>query len=99
VEGERRFEDLRRRIAGCVGVLELAAYGLEGDLLLVCKGVEERLSGFKGRDVGGFGIGDRDCGEDISISNRGVSCEALAGEDGGSGVAEALFNEAFSRTV
>jgi hypothetical protein len=32
------------------------------------------------------------------MRNRCVRCESLTGDDGGSGVAEALFKEACSRT-
>lgn len=68
-----------------------------GDLLLDCKGVDERLSGFNGRDVGGFCVGDCAGGAETSMCTRGVTCDACTGDDGGSGVAEALFKEVHSR--
>jgi hypothetical protein len=53
-EGRRKFEDLRRRIAAFAGVFELEIDALEGDLLMDCRGVDARRSGFKGREVGGL---------------------------------------------
>jgi hypothetical protein len=51
-DGRRKFEDLRRRIAAFAGVFELEMDVVEGDLLIDCRGVDERRSGFKGREVG-----------------------------------------------
>jgi hypothetical protein len=50
-EERRRFEDERRIFVGSEGIL---MYGLEGDLLTVCEGVDERLSGIRGRELGGL---------------------------------------------
>lgn len=96
-EGRRKFEDFRRRIAVLDGVFELAKDVFEGDLLFDCRGVDERLSGYKGRELEGLWIGDCACLADKSMRKRGVSCDAGTGDDGGSGVAEALFKEACSR--
>jgi len=53
-EGRRKFEDLRRRMAAFAGVFELEIDVFDGDLLMACKGVDARRSGFKGREVGGL---------------------------------------------
>jgi hypothetical protein len=88
-----RFEDARRAVGARGVVFELELYELEGDLLMFCNGVDERLSVFGGRE-GLRCIGDCGCGEERSMRNRGVRCAALTGDDGGKGVAEALFKEA-----
>ena len=52
-ETRRKFEDMRRMVAGWEGVFELMT-GFVDDLLLACGGVGKRLSQFKGREVGSF---------------------------------------------
>lgn len=95
VDGGTRFEDARRTVGTRGVVFELAIYEFEGDLLIVCNGVDERLSAFEGREDRRC-TGDWVCGDATSMRNRGVSCDALTGDDGGKGVAEALFSEAWS---
>jgi hypothetical protein len=53
-EGRRKFEDFRRRIAAFAGVFELEMDVFEGDLRLGSRGVDERRSGFNGRELGGL---------------------------------------------
>ena len=95
-DGGTRFEDARLTVGARGVVFELAMYEFDGDLLIVCNGVDERLSIFEGRDDRRC-AGDCVCGEGSSIRNWGVSCDALTGDDGGKGIAEALFKEAWSR--
>lgn len=50
-------------------------YGAADDLPLVCRGVEERLLGFKGPGVGVFRDGDGACDVETSMRSPGVDCE------------------------
>ncbi len=92
----RRFEDMRRLVGGRVGVLEFAMLKAVDDLLFGRRGVEERLSWYRGREVDRWRAGDCTSGVDSSMCNRGVSCEVVAGEEGGSGVVKALSRATLS---
>ena len=91
---ETKFEDAPRTVEGRGVIFGLEIYWFEGDLPIVCTGVDERLSGFSGREGREFCIGDRAFGEENSMRNRGVTCNELTGDDGGNGVVEAVFKEA-----
>ncbi len=95
-EEGRRLEDMRRLVGGRVGVVELVMFKAVDDLLFGRAGIEERLSWFRGREVDRLRAGDCTSGVDSSMCNRGVSCEMVAGEEGGNGVVEALFKNTWS---
>jgi hypothetical protein len=98
-EGWRRLEDTRRRADGLEGVSELARGGFVGDLLLLCRGVDERRSGFSGREFGSLWVAVCDFADDTSRRTLGVTEGDLTGDDGGRGVEEGLFIEACVRVA
>lgn len=89
-----KLEDAPRTVEGRGVVFALDMYWLEGDFLIVCTGVDERLSRFSGREGRGLCIGDRDFGEGNSMRNRGVPCDEFTGEEGGNGIVDAACKDA-----